>query len=167
MIETKVLSKLNQLVETEMSSLKGNLFLKTANGYQLFEKYNVDLSGGEYSVTYNSVLVASFSSLKTAVSWCIADHYKQRSLAESIISLEQKRRVVANDVAVRKAILKKFKHSSRQETVELKLQTRRYKLQSLDEQLNKCVNMAKYWQLRGFNNEIARTRRTPSNKKYS
>jgi hypothetical protein len=36
----------------------------------------------------------------------------------------------------------------------------------VDERLTKCVNVAKYWQLRGFNNETARAGRSASHRPH-
>jgi hypothetical protein len=44
----------------------------------------------------------------------------------------------------------------------LKVEHRREQLARVSDQLTKCVNLAKYWQIRGFNNETARTGRSAS-----
>jgi len=48
------------------------------------------------------------------------------------------------------------------ETVSAKAAHKRSQSQQIENELTKCINSAKYWQLRGSNNETARTgRNTP------
>jgi hypothetical protein len=54
-----------------------------------------------------------------------------------------------------------LRESARREAVHSKIDSRKYRLRCIAEQLDKCINLAKYWQIRGFNNETARTGRTP------
>lgn len=166
MKEAQVLAKLESLINSEMPTLRNNLFLRTDNGYEVFDRYVIRPNGSMVSVTKGQVDAGSFTTVKTALSWCIADNYHQNTLAESIRKLDSDKKRVSEDVNVRRVLLNGFKNSDRREAVELKVQMRQYKLNDLNEQLDKCANLAKYWQLRGFNNEIARTRRTTSNKKH-
>jgi hypothetical protein len=64
-----------------------------------------------------------------------------------------------NDLAVRTALAERMRDRT---FVEAKIDTKRCRLQQLDFRLDKCVNLAKYWQTQGFNNETVRTGRTPS-----
>ena len=66
------------------------------------------------------------------------------------------------DFDVRSNLVGKFKNSEHRTIVELKLRTRKDRLKLLDNELSKCINLAKYWQIRGFNNETVRTGRTTS-----
>lgn len=166
MKETQVLARLESIVNTEMPMLKNNLFLRTDDGYEVFDLYIVKQQDDMVSVTKGRSSMGTFTTVKTALSWCIADNYQQNQLAESIRKLDADKKRVSEDVNVRRVLLRGFKNTDRREAVELKVQMRQYKLTDLNEQLDKCINLAKYWQLRGFNNEIARTRHTTSNKKH-
>ena len=85
-------------------------------------------------------------------------------LANEILSLENKRLTVDADLYVRTQIVKRIKDVERLEYLQIKLTHRREKLKHIKLQLDKCVSLAKYWQLKGFNNETARTGRQPTNR---
>jgi hypothetical protein len=100
----------------------------------------------------------------TALSWCIADKYQQHNLSTNIMRLEQQKLLLTADIRTRSTLNTRIRSQDLRESVEAKLATRRSRLQQVDERLTKCVNLAKYWQQRGFNNETARTGRTPSHR---
>ena len=57
--------------------------------------------------------------------------------------------------------LKGYRGDERKEVAHLKLITKKTTIDTVEKQLTKCVNLAKYWQIQGFNrDETARTRRT-------
>jgi signal recognition particle GTPase len=102
--------------------------------------------------------------LPTALSWCIADKYQQHHLSTDIMRLEQQKLLLTADIRTRSTLNARIRSQDLRESVEAKIATRRARLQIVDERLTKCVNLAKYWQQRGFNNETARTGRTPSHR---
>jgi hypothetical protein len=99
-----------------------------------------------------------FSNKKIAMSWCVADKYCQYGLANMIKILDQKRRLLSADVAHGRRQAATARHSDFVETVEAKLSLKISQLQSIDTELDKCIKTAKYFQIRGFSNETARTR---------
>ena len=80
-----------------------------------------------------------------------------------IIFLETKKIRIQDDVSAQVAHVDRFTDAEQRELVQLKLHHKQSVLNQVNEQLNKCVNLAKYWQIKGFNNEIARTRNQTSN----
>jgi signal recognition particle GTPase len=98
------------------------------------------------------------------LSWCIADKFQQYNLSTDIIRLEQQKLLLQADIHTRAALSKGIRSADLRENVEVKIATRRSRLQIVNERLTKCINLAKYWQQRGFNNETARTGRTPSHR---
>jgi hypothetical protein len=66
-----------------------------------------------------------------------------------------------NDIEVRSSQAQKS-YGNFWETVSAKAAHKRSQSQQIENELTKCINSAKYWQLRGSNNETARTgRNTP------
>jgi hypothetical protein len=93
------------------------------------------------------------------MSWCIADKYGKLDLATAIVTLDQQRYTILNNVKVRQHLAKKIQDPVRKEIVELKIANKKTGLVQIENQLTKCVNLAKYWQIKGFNcDETARTR---------
>jgi len=108
--------------------------------------------------------VGEFSSTKTAVSWCVADKYQNYNLAREIYNTDTRLTSVSNDVFVRAGVASRSKRADFRESIDIKLETKIIRRKELEKQLDKCINLAKYLQQRGFNNETARSSRNGTNK---
>lgn len=158
--------RLEQVLSAEYESVKQNLIFDTPQGYQVFEVYNITKTPAGAMVQKQLSTTIEFTSVKSAVSWCIADRYNQIRLADEIKMLDEKRQRLRDDVLFSQAYTRQLRDVSVRETATTKLQAKQDLLRSVEFGLEKCANLAKYWQLRGFNNEIERTRRTASNSNY-
>lgn len=158
------LNRLLNLVKADLPQLEKNSILSNEDGsYSVFGQFVITpQNANECIVTKHNTLCGEFTSVKSALSWCIAEKHKQYSLSNSILLLETKRIRLLGDLNVRSGLMKKIKDSQHRSMVELKLQARKDRLKLLEDELTKCINLAKYWQIQGFNNETARTGRTTS-----
>jgi hypothetical protein len=107
--------------------------------------------------------VGEFSSTRTAVSWCVADKYRNYNLAREIYNTDSRLTAVTNDVFVRAGVANRSKRADFRESIDIKLETKIIRKKELENQLTKCVNSAKYLQQRGFDNETARSGRATKN----
>jgi hypothetical protein len=98
-----------------------------------------------------------FSNRRTALSWCTADKFKRYNLAREIQQLDQRRRGLIDDLYCRTALRDRSRDAGFKETVTTKLEPKVERLRYINTELEKCINQAKYLQIRGFNNETART----------
>jgi len=162
MKQDQLIQRLERIVEPELDQLKGNMIFQENGQYHVFEQYVISKNAdGLYTVDKKRYNVRTFSSLRLALSWCIADKYGQLDLSNNLQKLDQEKSAMASDVTVREAMLKQIQDPDRREIVRFKLATKKANLRSVENRLTKCVNLAKYWQIQGFNsNETARTRRT-------
>ena len=166
---------LDRKFETLMSMLgddleiaKKNSIFETPDGYWVFDDYRViKKSDGIEVHPGKRSTVLKFTSLRYAISWCVADKYRQFALADEILLYDTRRNGLQNDIAASTQMLSKIKNFVTKDVIEAKRSDKRAKLLAVNERLDKCANVAKYWQIRGFNNEIARTRRPASNRKNS
>ena len=85
------------------------------------------------------------------------DHKQQYNLANTIFVLDRKKQALAADIYCRKTLGERGRHESFYEIINMKLQPKIDQYNSVSNELEKCVNQAKYIQIRGFNNETART----------
>ena len=154
------LDKLQKLVEPEMDLLKQNIIYCDDGKYHVFTQYTIDKQLNDTYLTCKQHQdPKTFSALRFAMSWCIADKYGKLDLATAIVTLDQQRYTILNNVKVRQHLAKKIKDPVRKEIVELKIANKKTGLVQIENQLTKCVNLAKYWQIKGFNcDETARTR---------
>lgn len=158
--------KLESILSDDIDSVKNNLIFATDEGYNVFDVYKLIKRGNEIEVIKHRNVIGVFSSTRTAISWCIVDKYKQYRLSDEIQQLDLSRKRLRDDVETSSLHMPKFKNSPAREIAELKLDTKKSLLGAIEQRLDKCANLAKYWQLRGFNNEIERTRRTAQNRDH-
>jgi hypothetical protein len=155
----------NRLLRQEFSELLPNTIFEIDKGvYQVFGKYQLIAKNNECQVFCHATDVGIFGNKRSALSWCIADKYKDYNLARKLLETDQKLRYLNNDINTRASLADSSRNLQFREEVGTKLETKIIHKKQLENQLAKCVNWAKYYQQRGFNNEIARTGRGQPNK---
>jgi hypothetical protein len=141
------------------AALKKSIIPLDNNGYLVFGQYVITSSHNRFDVFQYNDPVGSFGSKKTAMSWCIAESCKQYQLSFDIQVLDLKKSQLSADISTRRRIGEMSKHSSTAELIETKLEPKIRYYNSVKAELEKCINSAKYLQLRGFSNETARSSR--------
>ena len=164
MERTRALNKLMSIVKQDLPDLEKNSIIPNdGGGYTAFGKFTLTpTKNNTYIVETYGNQCGEFSTVKSALSWCIAEKYKQHKLSDEIINLEISRFMLVDDIKVRSALASKFKNKELRLAVEPKINSRKDRLKLLDFRLDKCINLAKYMQIRGFSNETVRTGRTSS-----
>jgi hypothetical protein len=157
-----ILQRLEQIVEPDLAQLKSKMILAHDNQYHVFDHYVIDRAPDKtYRVARDRYIDKSFSSLPVALSWCIAHKRQDTVLAYAIQDLDQEYIRISNDVHTRETLLKRITDPDRREVTQLKITTKKDGLRAVENRLTKCVSLAKYYQIRGFNrDETARTRHT-------
>lgn len=158
------LDRLQQLVRSDVETFKHNIIVGDDGHYLVFDRYEIRKDPQGCQVQKYHCDPKFFSTSRTALSWCIADKYNQVNLARMITRLDEEKQLLADDIAARQHLVKNIQDKHRREAVGNKIDSRRRRLREVSEQLDKCVNQAKYWQIRGFNNETQRTGRTSSHR---
>jgi hypothetical protein len=153
--------KLEHFAEREIKRNIDSLIIPGENGgYVAFGKYFLKPSEEGVAVTNWDREVHVFMNKRHAISWCVADHNNRINLAIRILSLDAKKRIVNNDVQLRRSIAERSRSENFYENINLKLQPKIDVLNMLNNELEKCINSAKYLQIKGFANETARTGRS-------
>ena len=157
--------ELEAWVRNELRSIMPNFIWRNDAGeYELFGKYRIVPTRPGYTVYCLANPVGEFSSTKTAVSWCVADKYCNYNLAREIYNTDTRLTAVGNDVFVRAGVAGRSKRADFRESIDIKLESKIIRKKELEKQLDKCINLAKYLQQRGFDNETARSSRNGTNK---
>lgn len=167
MIKPSLFKKIERVLGPEIQVLQDNIIVPSNrnNVYDVFNRYELHktANGAEVRLKRGDT-IHTFSSVKSALSWCIAERYQQSNLAKTILETDQQMFRYECDVAVSGGILSKVKDTSRKETLKLKHEHKCELLKDAKIRLEKCTNLAKYWQIRGFSNEIERTGRNAPNR---
>jgi len=159
----KTSQKLAALAEKELPKLLDQVIVADGEKYRVFGSYVMRQTAQGYAVAYKDDPVGTFTSTRSAVAWCIADKNRQYNLANEIQHLDFTLLRLRNDIEVRGGQAQKS-YGNFWETVSAKAAHRKEQSQQIENELTKCINSAKYWQLRGSNNETARTGRNTSYK---
>jgi hypothetical protein len=155
----------DRLFKQEFKDLIPNTIFELQKGvYEVFGKYRIIFEKQGYRVFCHATDIGVFNSTRTALSWCIADKYAKLNLARELLETDQKLGYLNNDIVVRTTIADRSKHWSFGDSVGTKLETKIIRKKQLENRLAKCVNWAKYYQQRGFNNETQRIGRSQPNK---
>jgi hypothetical protein len=153
--------KLERFAEREIKRNMDSLIIPDEDGgYIAFGRYFLKPSEQGVTVSNRSQDVHVFMNKRHAISWCVADHNNHINLAIRILTLDTKKRMVNSDVQLRRSIAERSRSESFYENINLKLQPKIDVLNMLNNELEKCINSAKYLQIKGFANETARTGRS-------
>ena len=157
-----LLQRLEQLVGPDIDRLQKNMIVHDNDGYHLFGRYTIKQNDpNSYRVFKDNLIGKDFSSVKLALSWCIADKYNNNDLANNIQRLDEQKTRISADISVRQQLMQKMKDPVKKEITYIKITAKKQGLKLIENRLAKCVSLAKYSQIRGFNrDETARTRRT-------
>lgn len=154
-----------RIVRQELRDIMPNVILPLDNGnYEVFGKYQIIPEHPGYTVMCHATEVGFFNNSRTAMGWCIADKYGDYNLARDILNLDNKLSFLNNDINSRANLADRSKRPEFRENVGTKLETKIIHKKALENQLSNCVNLAKYLQQRGFNNETQRIGRGQPNK---
>ena len=152
--------KFERWAERELRRNIGDAILTDDDdGYIVFGRYHLRPDKHKFTVWQNNEVIASFSSKKTAISWCVAEKNKVYNLARDILNLDRKKQQVQQDIECRSRVADKGSSPEFKEMVRTKLEPKNKLYRDVSSELEKCLNRAKYLQLRGFSNETARTGR--------
>lgn len=154
-----------RMFRQEFCEIINNIIWQNLDGaYEVFNKYRIIPVKKQYRVMCRDNQVAVFNSTRSALSWCIADKNQDYNLADELLVVDSKLGYVTDDINTRANLADRSKKPDFRENIGTKLETKIIHKKALENQLTKCVNLAKYWQQRGFNNETARTGRNTTNK---
>jgi hypothetical protein len=160
----RYLPRLEQMVSRDLRDLESKSIFLDDGVYHVFGWYEIRPGSTGFAVTKRGQPIEDFRSLREAMAWCSADRLDKGRLCRDILRLERQRKSESADLVARTHLARKMRDLDRREAALLKVEFRREQVRRIENQLDKCCDLAKYWQIRGFNDETARTGRTASNR---
>jgi len=153
--------KLAALAERELPKILNQVIIEDGEKYRAFGKYTILPIPDGFQVCLRDDDIGIFSTTKSALAWCIADNLNHLNLARQIQQLDQSITRLRNDIYVRRGQADRSAGHVWENLIN-KTSARQQQSQILEKELAKCINLAKYWQLRGNSDETKRTgRNTP------
>ena len=153
---TEKASRLLNKIADELLNTNPNAIFRDGDSIMAFADYEiVRESANEYSIYRNDYLVETCSSCRIALSFCILDKNKMQLDAKHLVALEQKLLGRQNEMMhYRHVITSPRTDDFRKEVVLHRLSSAKYEYNIIQQQLTKSINVAKYCQQKGFDNEI-------------
>jgi hypothetical protein len=157
----KARRKLAALAERELPRILDQVIIEDGEKYRVFGRYTIHPTQGLFQVRLRDDAIGTFSETKSALAWCIADNLNRFNLARQIKELDQSITRLRNDIYVRRSLADRMSGHAWENLIN-KTTARQEQSQVLEKELAKCINLAKYWQLRGNSDETKRIgRNTP------
>lgn len=157
----KASKKLAALAQRELPRILDQVIIEDGEKYRVFGKYTIHPATAGFQVRLRDDEVGIFSGTKSALAWCVADNLHRFNLARQIKELDQSIVRLRNDIYVRRSLAERTTGHTWENLIN-KTTARQEQSQVLEKELAKCINLAKYWQLRGNSDETKRTgRNTP------
>jgi hypothetical protein len=154
------LQRLFDIVKKDSVLIEQNLITVDDGVYHVFNRFQIrSMSDSRYQVSRGDHAQAVFSTLSAALSWCIAEKLQNYTLSRNIQQLDQQCARLSDDLDLREKLMSRSKDNAYRDIVSSKTMNKKQALKLARNQLQKCVAVAKYFQTKGFNDEIARTRR--------
>lgn len=136
--------KTKQVLQSELKSLEPVTAWKNDDGsYQLFGAYHLTYRFKGYQVKKLNSTEVDFCSKRAAVAWCIADQHQDRVLASRVRMLDSMLERINTDIVTRKTLSGNSEYKS---LVNTKLEHKLFHRNQLENDLNRCVRLAKRYQ---------------------
>lgn len=152
---TEKASRLLNKIADELLNSNPNAIFRNGDSIMAFADYEiVRESANEYSIYRNDYLVETCSTCRIALTYCILDKNKRPVDAKHLVSLEQKLLGRQNEMMHYRHIASSSKVDDlRREVVLHRLDSAKHEYNIIQKQLTKSINVAKYCQQKGFENE--------------
>lgn len=145
--------------ERELTKYVENLIVPEPNRtISVFGKYLLVPQSGATKVIEDGDTRATLRDTRTAISWCVARKFCRLDLARQIQTLDAAYRRFSHDIHQRRQLAQRSRKLDFRDTVNTKLQSKIQHKIEIENQLEKCIDLTKYLQRKGFQNETARTR---------
>ena len=148
-------SRLLNKIADELLNSNPNAIFRNGDSIMAFANYEiVQESPNEYSIYRDDYLVETCSTCRIALSFCILDKNKMQMDAKHLVALEDK-------LIGRQSEMMHYRHvitspntdEFRREVVLHRLDSAKHEYHIIQKQLTKSINVAKYCQQKGFENE--------------
>ena len=150
--------KLDRWAERELRRHADHIIITDDDGAVIvFGKYRIVTESDCARVYSWDREISRFSNKRVAMSWCTADIQNQYGLCNMIMILDRKKQTLAADIYCRSTVGRQSRSEDFYEITTTKIQPKIAQYNLVSTELEKCVNQAKYIQIRGFNNETDRT----------
>ena len=115
--------ELEAWVREELKTVLPNIIWRNEAGeYEVFGRYKIARKKDGYHVVCHATDVGLFSSTKSAISWCVADKYRDYNLARQILLTDTRLDAISSDIFTRMAAANRSRKIEFKENIDAKLE---------------------------------------------
>jgi len=144
---------LKHLRDDSRSFFAQKLFTKNGYVWRLPGNYELRKSHNAVDVFNDAEYIASFSSIRVAAAWCILSVYNKKDETRVLKYHDDRKYFLENNVLINKKQLQKTDKLEDRDIITARISDDYQKLNLSKKQIDKMINLAKYFQIRGFEHE--------------
>jgi len=122
-----------------------------------FGRYLIHRTADGYQIFRGATLAAETGSSRVAISWCVADKLNRFHITQEMLWADRDLEWRNSEIESYRNTLNVTQDQTKKYIITDRLADAMIKRRHAQERLNKCLNLAKYWQQKGFNDETSRT----------
>lgn len=155
-INSKRAAKLLENIAQQNLFNNSNSVFETDNEVTAFGQYRIKKSSTGCVILKRNVLIQETATLRSALSWCVADKYNLDQLKHNLIQYDHELARRETDVLHYIHTIRNSQDHELKNAVFDRLLECKDRIKWLKKKLDKCINSAKYCQQKGFDNETSR-----------
>jgi hypothetical protein len=150
--------KLKSLTTHSLQSLSANIIVKVKDDYIVFNRYKISpTNNGYYEVYRNGTLIHEFTNSRNALAWCILEKNARIEDANFLLGQDKKIGWLELDIDRQTQIMNTTQDNDRRALMATKVTNNIHVRGDVKIKLQEQIELAKYYQQKGFDNETART----------
>lgn len=151
-------SKLRNVTLQSLQSLSTNIIVKIKNDFVVFGRYKISpAEDGYYNLYRNDEWVHDFTNSRNALAYCILENNARITEARHLLEQDKRLQRLAVDIDRQSQIMQTTKDTDRKTLMAHRITNSIAIRGDIKIKLRDTIDLAKYCQQKGFNNETART----------
>lgn len=150
--------KFRNLALQSLQSLSSNIIVKVKDDFVVFSRYKISpTDDGYFSLYRHDTLVHEFTNSRNALAYCILENRGRIEEAENLLSQDKRIQRLEVDIDRQSQIIQTTKDADRRELMAMRLTENVAQRGQVKIKLQSTIELAKYYQQKGFDDETART----------
>ena len=149
----KVIYNLKNLRDDSCRFFSQVLFLKDGDSWKLPGNYQMRRGFCGIDILKDDEYVDTFSNKKIATSWCILNANNKKDQSRLLRYHDNRKYFLENNIIINKKQLKSADNHEDRDIIQARISDDYQKLNVSKKQIDKMINLAKYFQIRGFEHE--------------
>lgn len=150
--------KFRNLAVQSLHSLSSNIIVKVKDDFVVFNRYKISpVDDGYFRLYRHGTLVHDFTNSRNALAYCILENHARIEEAQHLLNSDKRIQRLEVNIDRQSHIIQTTKDADRRELMAMRLTEDVAQRGQVKIKLKGTIELAKYYQQKGFDNETART----------